>query len=164
MSRSFCRRGPAPSSTPNYMSVVYLGFPVGAKTGFMLAGPPKEVVMTVGTAPCNVFDADLPTLSYSPDETPAEVYPRFQAAQQQAPVAIGPLGPEVLSYHLVRSVLRDNRFQIPPGIVLQAQGVTSGPLWDKVINSLLRVEGETHRRLRGLCSRAFTPRTVEIGR
>ena len=84
--------------------------------------------MTVGTAPCNVFDADLPTLSYSPDETPAEVYPRFQAAQQQAPVAIGPLGPEVLSYHLVRSVLRDNRFQIPPGIVRQAQGAPWKPV------------------------------------
>ena len=69
-------------------------------------------------------------------------------------------GPEVLSYQLVRAVLRDDRFQIPPGIVLQAQGVTSGPLWDKVINSLLCVEGETHRRLRGLCSKAFTPRTV----
>jgi cytochrome P450 len=116
--------------------------------------------MTVGTAPPSVFDADLPTLSYSVDETPAAVYPRFRAAQQQAPIAIGPLGPEVLSYQLVRAVLRDDRFQIPPGIVLQAQGVTSGPLWDKVINSLLCVEGETHRRLRGLCSRAFTPRTV----
>src|SRR5882757_9458610 len=116
--------------------------------------------MTIGTAPPSVFDADLPTLSYSLDETPAEVYPRLQSAQQQAPIAIGPLGPEVLSYHLVRSVLRDSRFQPPPGIVLQAQGVTSGPLWDKVINSLLCVEGETHRRLRGLCSKAFTPRTV----
>jgi cytochrome P450 len=125
-----------------------------------LSDASKETVMTIGTAPPSVFDADLPTLSYSVDETPAAVYPRFRAAQQQAPVAIGPLGPEVLSYHLVRSVLRDDRFQIPPGIVLQAQGVTSGPLWDKVINSLLCVEGETHRRLRGLCSRAFTPRTV----
>jgi cytochrome P450 len=125
-----------------------------------LSDASKETVMTVGTAPPSVFDADLPTLSYSVDETPAAVYPRFRAAQQQAPVAIGPLGPEVLSYNLVRSVLRDDRFQIPPGIVLQAQGVTSGPLWDKVINSLLCVEGETHRRLRGLCSRAFTPRTV----
>jgi cytochrome P450 len=125
-----------------------------------LSDASKETVMTVGTAPPSVFDADLPTLSYSVDETPAAVYPRFRAAQQQAPVAIGPLGPEVLSYQLVRAVLRDDRFQIPPGIVLQAQGVTSGPLWDKVINSLLCVEGETHRRLRGLCSRAFTPRTV----
>ena len=113
--------------------------------------------MTVGTAPPSVFDADLPTLSYSVDETPAAVYPRFREAQRQAPIAIGPLGPEVLSYNLVRSVLRDERFQIPPGIVLQAQGVTSGPLWDKVMNSLLCVEGETHRRLRGICSK-------EIGR
>lgn len=84
--------------------------------------------MTVGTAAPQVFDADLPTLTYRLDETPAEVYPRLQAAQQQAPVAIGPIGPEVLSYHLVRSVLRDGRFQVPPGIVLQAQGVTSGPM------------------------------------
>jgi cytochrome P450 len=116
--------------------------------------------MTAVTALPQVFDADLPRLDYSVDETPAEVYPRFQEAQRQAPVAIGPIGPEVLSYHLVRAVLRDNRFQIPPGIGLQAQGVTSGPLWDKVVNSLLCVEGDTHRRLRGLCSKAFTPRTV----
>ena len=116
--------------------------------------------MTVGTVPLKVFDADLPTLSYSLEETPAEVYSLFQAAQQQAPVAIGPLGPEVLSYHLVRSVLRDSRFQIPPGIILQAQGITSGPLWDKVINSLLCLEGDSHHRLRSLCAKAFTPRTV----
>ncbi|MDT7770091.1 MAG: hypothetical protein QOI30_3101, partial [Mycobacterium sp.] len=116
--------------------------------------------MTVGAAPLKVFDADLPTLSYGAEETPAEVYPRFQAAQQQAPVAIGPFGPEVLSYRHVRSVLRDSRFQIPPGIVLQAQGVTAGPLWDKVINSLLCLEGDTHHRLRSLCAKAFTPRTV----
>jgi cytochrome P450 len=116
--------------------------------------------MTVGTVPPSVFDADLPTLDYGLEETPAEVYSRFQAAQRQAPVAIGPLGPEILSYHLVRSVLRDSRFQIPPGIVLQAQGITSGPLWDKVINSLLCLEGDSHHRLRSLCAKAFTPRTV----
>jgi cytochrome P450 len=33
-------------------------------------------------------------------------------------------------------------------------------LWDKVINSLLCLEGDTHYRLRSLCSKAFTPRTV----
>ncbi|HWF69023.1 MAG TPA: cytochrome P450 [Mycobacterium sp.] len=116
--------------------------------------------MTVGTAPASVFDADLPTLTYDADETPAEVYPRIQEAQRQAPVAIGPFGPEVLSYHMVRSVLRDTRFQIPPGINLQAQGVTSGPLWGKVVNSLLCLEGDAHHRLRSLCSKTFTPRTV----
>src|SRR6516164_1381225 len=116
--------------------------------------------MTVGAAPTSVFDADLPTLAYRDEETPAEVYPRLQAAQLQAPVAMGPHGPEVLSYHLVRSVLRDTRFQIPPGINLLVQGVTSGPLWDKVVNSLLCLEGDAHHRLRSLTSKAFTPRAT----
>ncbi|OBI14696.1 cytochrome, partial [Mycobacterium sp. E2327] len=90
----------------------------------------------------------------------ADVYPRLQAAQWQAPVALGPHGPEVLSYHLVRSVLRDPRFLIPPGINLLVQGVTSGPLWDKVVNSLLCLEGDEHHRLRSLTSKAFTPRAT----
>ena len=116
--------------------------------------------MIVGTVPASVFDADLPTLAYGDEETPAEVYPRLQAAQRQAPVALGPYGPEVLSYHLVRSVLRDTRFQIPPGLNLLVQGITSGPLWDKVVNSLLCLEGDAHHRLRSLTSKAFTPRAT----
>ena len=66
----------------------------------------------------------------------------------------------MLSYQFVRSVLRDTRFQIPPGMNLLVQGITSGPLWDKVVNSLLCLEGDAHHRLRSLCSKAFTPRTV----
>jgi cytochrome P450 len=117
--------------------------------------------MTVGTAPASVFDADLPTLAYGDEETPDEVYPRLQAAQRQAPVALGPHGPEVLSYHLARSVLRDARFQIPPGMNLLVQGISSGPLWDKVVNSLLCLEGDAHHRLRSLTSKAFTPRATQ---
>jgi hypothetical protein len=69
----------------------------------------KETAMAVGTAPASVFDADLPALSYDAAETPADIYPRIEAAQRQAPIALGPYGPEVLSYRLVRSVLRDTR-------------------------------------------------------
>jgi len=116
--------------------------------------------MAVGTAPANVFDADLPTLEYGDEETPAEVRPRLRAAQQQGPVALGPHGPEVLSYQLVRSVLRDTRFQIPPGLNLLVQGITSGPLWDKVVNSIICLEGHAHHRLRSLTSKAFTPRAT----
>jgi cytochrome P450 len=114
--------------------------------------------VTVNTLRPSVFDAGLPTLSYAVEETPAQVYPRIRAAQQQAAIAIGPFGPEVLSHELVRTVLRDPRFRIPPGINLMAQGITSGPLWDKLVNSLLCLEGEAHRRLRSLVSKAFTPR------
>jgi cytochrome P450 len=120
----------------------------------------EEAAMTVGTVPASVFDADLPTLAYEQTETPAEIYPRIQAAQQLSPIALGPFGPEVLSYHLVRSVLRDTRFQIPPGLNLLVQGITSGPLWDKVVNSLLCLEGGAHHRLRSLTSKAFTPRAT----
>jgi hypothetical protein len=63
----------------------------------------------------------------------------------------------VLSYELVRTTLRDNRFQIPPGYILAVQGITSGPLWDKVVNSLLGMEGAQHQRVRSVASKAFTP-------
>ena len=58
--------------------------------------------MTVDVLCPNVFEAGLPTLTYEADETPADVYPRIRAAQAQAPIAIGPFGPEILSHELVR--------------------------------------------------------------
>ena len=114
--------------------------------------------MTVDVLCPNVFDAGLPALTYDVDETPADVYPRIRAAQQQAAIAIGPFGPEILSHDLARTILRDPRFTIPPGMNLMVQGITSGPLWDKIVNSLLGLDGEPHRRLRSLVSKAFTPR------
>ena len=117
--------------------------------------------MPVNTAGPSVFDADLPIISYDVTSTPAQVYPDLLAAQRQAPIALGPFGPEVLSYELVRTVLRDNRFQIPPGYILAVQGITSGPLWDKVGESLLGMEGDRHQRGRSVVAKAFTPRAVE---
>jgi cytochrome P450 len=113
--------------------------------------------MPVALCP-NVYDAGLPTLDYHLEDTPAEVYPRIREAQAQGPIATGPFGPEILSHELARSVLRDPRFTIPPGMNLAVQGITSGPLWDKIVNSLLGLDGEPHRRLRSLVSKAFTPR------
>jgi cytochrome P450 len=117
--------------------------------------------MTVNTAKPSVFDAGLPTLTYDITDTPQEIYPQFRAAQQVAPIALGPIGPEVLSYEFARTVLRDPQFVVPTGIHLSAHGITSGPLWDRVTRSILNMEGEEHRRLRSLVSRAFTPRATE---
>jgi cytochrome P450 len=117
--------------------------------------------MTADAAGPSVLDADLPTIEYDLTSTPAQVYPQLLAAQRLAPIALGPFGPEVLSHELVRTVLRDNRFQIPPGYILAVQGITSGPLRDKVAASLLGMEGNKHQRVRGVVSKAFTPRAVE---
>ena len=116
--------------------------------------------MTATTGAPTVFEAGLPTLEYDVSESPHEVCDRIREAQRRGPIAIGPFGPEVLSYELARGVLRDNRFVIPPGLHLSAQGVTSGPLWDRVVGSIICAEGAEHHRLRSLVSRAFTPRAT----
>ncbi|WP_445170226.1 cytochrome P450 [Mycolicibacterium sp. Dal123E01] len=111
------------------------------------------------TAP-SVFDAGLPTINYGLDATPNDIFDDLRDAQSRSPIAIGPLGPEILSYELARDMLRDSRFRLPPGITLAAQGITSGPLYDKLMSSLLGLEGAPHVRLRKLVAKAFTPRAT----
>ncbi|OBB64502.1 cytochrome P450 [Mycobacterium sp. 852014-50255_SCH5639931] len=114
--------------------------------------------MTVDIAAPSVFDAGLPTLHYDITETVHEVAPRIHEVRKQSPMAIGPLGPEVLGYELARAMLRDPRFVFPPGLHMTARGITSGPLYDRVLGTILGMEGDEHRRLRSLVSKAFTPR------
>lgn len=116
--------------------------------------------MSINTVAPSVFDAELPALSYNVADTPEVVAPLIRAAQQLAPVAIGPVGPEILSYDLARALLRDHRFVVPPGMTLMAQGITSGPLWDKITGTILGLEGAEHHRQRSLVSKAFTPRAT----
>lgn len=116
--------------------------------------------MTVGTELPSVFDAGLPVLDYGLDASPLDVRPQIQEAQRHGSIAIGPVGPEILGYELSRAILRDERFGIPQGINLMAQGITSGPVYDKVVGTLLCLEGPAHQRLRSLVSKAFTPRAT----
>lgn len=116
--------------------------------------------MTVTSTAPSVFDADLPTFSYDLTASPHDILEDVRGAQARAPIAIGPFGPEILSYELSRDMLRDHRFRLPPGITLASQGITSGPLFDKMANSLLGLEGAPHVRLRKLVSKAFTPRAT----
>jgi cytochrome P450 len=129
-------------------------------TDAYLASSGVEKSMKANSAAPNVFDARLPAFSYSLDAAPQDILEDVREAQSRAPIAIGPIGPEILSYELAREILRDNRFRMPPGITLAAQGITSGPLYDKIMSSLLGLDGPPHARLRKLVSRAFTPRAT----
>jgi cytochrome P450 len=116
----------------------------------------------VQTSKCpSVFDAGLPTLRYDHLTDPDEAHRVIAEARKQAPIAIGLYGPEVLSYELVRTVLRDDRFITAQGLGLDAQGVTSGPLWDRATSNILGLDGAVHHRLRRLVSKAFAPRAAE---
>ncbi len=109
----------------------------------------------------NVFDAGLPTFAYDHLTDPDEAHRVIAAAREQAPIALGPHCPEVLSYELVHTVLRDSRFVTANGLGLTLQGITSGPLWDRVTSNILGLDGAAHHRLRRLMSKAFAPRGAE---
>jgi cytochrome P450 len=109
----------------------------------------------------SVFDADLPTIAYDHLTDPEEAHAAIAHARTQAPIAMGPYGPEVLSYELVRTVLRDSRFITAQGLGLTVQGITSGPLWDRATSNILGLDGSEHHRLRRLVSKAFAPRAAE---
>jgi cytochrome P450 len=108
----------------------------------------------------NALDTELPTIAYEQAEDPAEAHRLIGEARRRGPVAQGPHGPEVLTYDLVRTVLRDDRFAMPKGVTLEAQGITSGELWDIVLSGLLSLDGPDHHRQRKLVSKAFTPRAA----
>ena len=102
--------------------------------------------------------AALPDLAYDHFVDPEQAHREIRLARERSPIALGAHGPEVLTYDLVRTVLRDDRFAVPKGFGLPAQGITSGPLWDRAVSSLLCLDGEAHLRLRRLVAKAFTPR------
>ena len=103
---------------------------------------------------------ELPPIAYEHAANPEEAHRLIRQARLQGPIALGPHGPEVLSYELVRTVLRDPRFRMPKGVALAMQGITSGPVWDKATTGLLSRDGADHNRLRRLVSKAFTPRST----
>src|ERR1700704_30337 len=107
-----------------------------------------------------IYEADLPTVSYEDAPIPQIAHERLKQARQQGAIAMGAHGPEILSYELAHTALRDQRLSPPPGLGLEAQGITSGPLWDRVTASILSINGEDHARLRRLVSKAFTPRAA----
>lgn len=117
--------------------------------------------MTTAAKRRSVFDASLPTVTYHGVRHPAEAHDIIARARQQAPIALGPYGPELLTYDLARLALRDPRFAMPQGNGLAMQGVTSGPLWDRLSNLIVGIDGADHKRLRRLVSQAFTPRAAE---
>jgi cytochrome P450 len=117
--------------------------------------------MTAAAARLSIFDAALPTVAYHGVRCPDEAHEIIAAARRKAPIAMGPFGPELLTYDLVRLALRDSRFAMPQANGLAMQGITAGPLWDKVAALIVGTDGADHRRLRRLVSQAFTPRAAE---
>ncbi|MEN4478320.1 cytochrome P450 [Mycolicibacterium cosmeticum] len=105
-------------------------------------------------------DLGLPTLDYSYFSHAEDAHRAIADARLRAPIASGPMGPELLTYELVRTVLRDPRFAAAQRPIAELQGCTDGPLWRRISTLILSTDGERHHRLRRLVAKAFTPRAT----
>ncbi|MCY1141894.1 cytochrome P450 [Actinoplanes sp. Pm04-4] len=87
--------------------------------------------------------------------------PEVFAAQDAGWYADSPLGPLVLRHAETQELLRDRRLDHGGDGYLRQNGITGGPIHDWWAPMIVNHDGADHRRLRGLVSRAFTPRTVD---
>jgi cytochrome P450 len=111
-------------------------------------------------------DLDLPSLNYA---DPSLSGPRFHDTlrdlRERTWVARAePLGFFVLDREATAFFLRTPAATFPGRLMLEVNGVTSGPLYDRMTGNLLDRGGEDHRRLRKLIQPAFTPKAADAYR
>ena len=108
-------------------------------------------------------ELDLPSFDY----TDASVTgPRFhevmKGLRERSWIARAePAGWLVLDQEAVAFFMRTPAATFPGRKMLELQGVTSGPLYDRLKRNLLDLHGEDHRRLRKLVQPAFTPKEAD---
>lgn len=109
-----------------------------------------------------VSELDLPTYDHIDASVTGE---RFHEALRelaaQSWLVRGATGYAVLDRETGNAVLRDRRMAFPALELLELQGVTEGPIWDRNVDGLMVQTGEAHARLRRQLAPAFTPRAAE---
>jgi cytochrome P450 len=109
-----------------------------------------------------VGELELPSFAY-PD--PALRGPAFHAAMRELRsrswLASMALGYVALDREAGEFFLRSRAFTFPGMKIAEIFGIADGPLWEEIRRNILHVNGDDHRRLRGLVNPFFTPRAVE---
>jgi cytochrome P450 len=108
-----------------------------------------------------VTELELPSYDHLDGASGARFHELLDEIAQQHWLARGPMGVAVLDREVGNAVLRDPRFAFPALELLELQGVTSGPIWDRTADGLMVQDGEPHARLRRQLMPAFTPRATE---
>jgi cytochrome P450 len=87
--------------------------------------------------------------------------PAVFEAQARSWYAETPIGLLVLRHAEVHELLRDPRLDHNGKGYMEMNGIFDGPIYDWYVPLISNVNGPDHRRLRGLVSRAFSPRMVD---
>jgi cytochrome P450 len=72
-----------------------------------------------------------------------------------------PVGWIVLDHEAVAFFMRSSQANFPGILMLEVQGITEGPMWDRMKGNLLDLRGEDHRRQRKLVQPAFSPKEAD---
>ena len=113
-----------------------------------------------------VSELDLPTFDYLDrglsgsrlHEALGELRERTWVARAE------PIGWFVLDREAVTFFLRTPSATFPGARMLEVQGVTEGPLYERLRGNLLDLDGDDHRRLRRIVQPAFTPPAADLHR
>ena len=104
---------------------------------------------------------EAPFLDIFSEEFNADPAALIDPMRAETWVARTPIGGLVIGRPQVAALLADRRLRSSVADIVRLQGVTDGPLADRLTTSILALEGEDHQRIRRLANRAFTPRAVE---
>lgn len=106
-----------------------------------------------------IAELELPAFDYTDAAlTGARFHEAMRAIREETWVARAePVGFFVLDREAVTHFLRTPQATFPGRRMLEFQGVSSGPLYERIRGNLLDLGGEDHRRLRKLVQPAFTP-------
>lgn len=107
---------------------------------------------------------DAPFLNTFSDEFHADPTAAIDALREQSWLVQTPIGGLAIGRAQVQGLLADRRLRSSMADIVRMQGVTDGPLFERLGSSIIALEGEDHTRVRKLVSRAFTPRAVDVHR
>ena len=109
-----------------------------------------------------VTELELPAFDYTDPSLRGE---RFHEAMRELRdrtwLATMPLGYVIVEREAGEFFLRSRSLTFPGMKIAEIFGIDDGPLHEEIRRNILHVNGDDHRRLRGLVNAAFTPRAVE---
>lgn len=106
----------------------------------------------------SVTELDLPDFDLDDPGLVGEAYHQSLAAlRQRSWLARSPIALLVLDRAAAEFFLRERATVFPGRQIAELFGITSGPLYEHIDANILNLSDVTHRRLRGIVARAFTP-------
>ena len=114
----------------------------------------------------SVAELDLPVLEVADPTLAGEHFHDVMRdlAQQSWIARVGDIAYVVLDREATTFFMRTPSAKFPGRLMLEVQGVRDGPLYERLKNNLLDLDGDDHRRLRKLVQPAFTPPAADAHR